>query len=147
MRIHWQWTYKLFTFAIFLFCIVLFSACNPTKNLKNNELLVNRVKVKTDTRKVSNDELLAIVKQKPNRRILGLFRFHLTIYNLYKKESDDILRKTVGEPPVIYDSLLTNKTEQQLYLLMKNRGFFEAEVQTVKKKSKEKSKLNLPDKV
>ncbi|CAG0982117.1 hypothetical protein FLAV_01825 [Flavobacteriales bacterium] len=141
MRIHWQWTYKLFTFAIFLFCIVLFSACNPTKNLKNNELLVNRVKVKTDTRKVSNDELLAIVKQKPNRRILGLFRFHLTIYNLYKKESDDILRKTVGEPPVIYDSLLTNKTEQQLYLLMKNRGFFEAEVQTVKKNRKKKVNL------
>lgn len=121
---------------------MLFAACNPTKNIKNNELLVNRVKVKVDTRKVSNDELYAIVKQKPNRRILGFFRFHLMIYNLYKKESEDIVRKTVGEPPVIYDSLLTSKTEHQMFLLMKNKGFFEAEVQSAKKIRNKKINLS-----
>jgi hypothetical protein len=141
MRIQLQYRYISHYFVIITFTIALFTACNPTKNIKNNELLVNRVKIKTDTRKVSNDELYAIIKQKPNRRILGFFRFHLMIYNLYKKESNDIVRKTVGEAPIIYDSLLTSKTEQQIFLLMKNKGFFEAEVQTAKKTRNQKINL------
>lgn len=127
--------------AFYLLLLTVVVACNPTKHLKPEESLVNRVRIKSDSRKVSKEELYTLVKQKPNRRILGVFRFHLGIYNLYKKDSDDKVRKTVGEPPVLYDSLLTDRTLQQMKLLMHNKGYFECEVQAIAKTQHQKTKV------
>lgn len=42
----------------------------------------------------------------------------------YKPPLRERLRNSVGEPPVIFDSLLMEKSAEQIHLYLKNKGFF-----------------------
>ncbi len=126
---------------IFLGIILLFSSCNPTKYVKPNELFLKKTKVKVDTRKINQDQIETIIKQKPNRKILGLFRFHLGVNNLFKEESENKIKLNVGELPVIYDSLLTEKSVTQLKIYVNNKGYFDNQVSYKTKIHKNKIKI------
>jgi len=120
--------YKKILFFIILCSAWFFYSCNPTKNIADGQYLVNRNKVSVDNSDISTDDLSSYIKQKPNRRILGVFRFHLGVYNssvLWKKA-----RANIGEPPVILDTLLTQKSIKQIKLYLNSKGFFNSEVQT-----------------
>jgi outer membrane protein assembly factor BamA len=74
--------YQIGIKTILLFSI-LFCACNPSKRLYEDEYLLTKNKIIVeDHEHVNSEELYGILKQKPNRKILGLFRFHLHAYNL-----------------------------------------------------------------
>ncbi|GAB4256565.1 MAG: BamA/TamA family outer membrane protein [Vicingaceae bacterium] len=107
-----------------------------------NEKLVNKVKVKIDHPKLDKEEISSIVKQKPNRRLLGLFRFNLWVFNLYKIENDSKIKRSIGEPPVVYDSLLTQKTVKQMSVYLNEHGFFKNKVsyKVIERKNK---KINI----
>jgi outer membrane protein assembly factor BamA len=61
--------------------LAVLSACNPTKRVPQGQYLLLKNKVHVDATELSDPELLAIVKQKPNNKVLGL-RLYLTLYNL-----------------------------------------------------------------
>jgi outer membrane protein assembly factor BamA len=103
----------------------IFYSCNPTKQLKPNQLFLQKIKIKKDNRKIDSDEIEGIIKQQPNRKILGVFRFHLGIFNYSPVKR---WRAAIGEPPVVYDSLLTDRTIIQLNLHLKNKGYFQNQV-------------------
>ncbi|MEO8067962.1 MAG: BamA/TamA family outer membrane protein [Flavobacteriales bacterium] len=65
---------------LFVALCVLLSACDPAKRVPMGKHLLTRntVEVSGD---VDKDDLERIIKQKPNKRILGM-RFHLGVYNL-----------------------------------------------------------------
>jgi hypothetical protein len=70
------------------------------------------------------------IKQKPNKRIL-FWRFYLSLYNLSTPGRDNGFQnwlRRIGEPPVVYDEDLKNKSTEQLSLHMRNKGFYKAEV-------------------
>ncbi len=75
-----------YSFLLLLIAVTIFSACNPTKKLKEGEYLVDKNIIKGSTKGLDGEELYSILKQKPNRKILGLFRFHLAAYNLPNNE-------------------------------------------------------------
>ena len=131
---------KRTTFLGILFAF-LFTSCNPTKHVKPNQLFLQKSKVKIDNKKIDKDELEGIVKQKTNKKILGLFRFHLWVYNRYEEESENKFKLNVGEPPVIYDSLLTVSSLKQLKIFTRNRGFFDNEISFSKKERRNKIKV------
>lgn len=57
------------------------AACNPTKRVPQGERLLVRNIVKSDAKDLTNDELKAILKQKPNNKVLGQ-RLYLLLYNI-----------------------------------------------------------------
>lgn len=114
-------------FLIVISTLLSFFSCNPTKHLKQDELFLKKNKLKVSTRKLDSENLNAIIKQKPNRKILGLFRYHLGVYNLFNKKETTTF-KDVGEPPVVYDSLLTNRSVRQLKLYANSKGYFDSKV-------------------
>ncbi len=61
---------------------ILGSGCSPTRKLQEGEYLLVKNKVANDSKHVSKSELEAFIRQKPNRKILGVFRFHLQVFNL-----------------------------------------------------------------
>ncbi|MEO8590794.1 MAG: BamA/TamA family outer membrane protein [Flavobacteriales bacterium] len=65
--------------------LVLLAGCNPTKRVPTGEYLLTKNKVVLTEKSVDPAELLAIVKQKTNKRIIGM-RFHLAMYNLPNPE-------------------------------------------------------------
>lgn len=73
------------SFLIIALPLLLFS-CNPTRRLKEGEyLLVENTIIDKDT-KLDKKEMEPFIRQKPNRKIFTVFRFHLWLYNLVKEE-------------------------------------------------------------
>ena len=64
-----------------LLVLATLSGCDATKRLTSDEVLLKSNRLVIDSREVSRDELMAIVKQVPNRRVLGI-PFYLHMHNL-----------------------------------------------------------------
>jgi hypothetical protein len=77
---------------IFIPLLLLISSCNTIKRLEDGEYLVHKVKIDSENLIVSNEELMNVVKQRPNRKIFLLGRFHLHMYNLPNPEKMYVAR-------------------------------------------------------
>jgi len=106
--------------------------------LKENQTLLdaNHVKVKDN----NLDEGIKLnIKQKPNRKILGTFKFHLSMYRLgisfkHDNKISRWLTSAVGEPPVIYDSTSAESSVSSIKQYLFNNGYFNANVSYIHKK-------------
>lgn len=131
------------------FCLVLASlillsmnSCGPARHLPKGELLLSKVKIKSEGSKLNKSKLQEYLKQEPNRQLLGLFKIYLGIYNLYYNKPESRIRERLGEPPVVYDSSLTARSAEQLHLYLNNRGFYDNTVSYKVKKTKKKAKVS-----
>ncbi|MFN4122476.1 MAG: BamA/TamA family outer membrane protein [Flavobacteriales bacterium] len=106
--------------------------------------------------------MMNYMRQKPNRKILGILRFHLQMHNLVDQAAEEraqqerirkraeLNRKrkekgkkpkkeepgsfnqwllSIGEKPVILDTFAAKKSAEQVELLLKNKGYFNARVE------------------
>jgi len=78
------------------------------------------------------------IKQKPNRKILFTFKFHLTMYRIginfrHSNKFSRWLTNTVGEPPVIYDSTSAESSISSIKQYLFNNGYFKADVHFTRK--------------
>ena len=111
--------------------LYLFASCSTLKYVPADKNLLQQNNIEIDNKKISQSEIESLEKQKPNKRILWLFRFHLGVYNLSKPGSNKGLSKLfkkVGEEPVIYDDVLKDKTKYQISLYLRNKGYYNSSV-------------------
>ena len=96
------------------------------------ETLLNKVTIKSNVPEATADHLQSYLRQTPNSRFMGMGRAKLGIYSAQdvtsNKWKDRWLRK-MGEEPVIYDSLLTQTSQEQLTQELKNKGYWDATVE------------------
>ncbi len=69
------------TILLCLFVLIFASSCNVNKYLAENEYLVEKNTISKNGTSLEKSELEAFIRQKPNRKILKLFRFNLWLYN------------------------------------------------------------------
>jgi outer membrane translocation and assembly module TamA len=106
--------------------IILLSACQTTKYVPDKEFLLSKAKITVDNKDIDKKEMKIYLKQKPNTKILGFWRFHLWLYNLSSVKSENGWLKRIGEPPVIYNAYLTLKSKEEFKKYMQNKGFYQA---------------------
>ncbi len=110
-------------------CILTAISCSPTKQLGENEYLLNKSSIRIDRSELAS-ELKPVIKQKPNRKILGIFRFHLGVYTLANQGKStkfkDWVRRTIGEEPVVLDTSLASRSCVQIKQYLQNEGYFNA---------------------
>ena len=99
--------------------------------------------IKVDDRKISKDELSGFLRQKPTRRVLGLFSLKVWLYesNQPKKHDNWLkrwLRNRVGEPPIMLDSAMAVGDGQQMLKYLYNKGYYNANLKTSVKRLKRK---------
>ncbi|MBI2967760.1 MAG: BamA/TamA family outer membrane protein [Bacteroidetes bacterium] len=117
-----------------LIALIILTGCNTTRYLKDTEhlLIKNRIRIekKGDTGILpGNDVIAEYIRQKPNRKLFGLFRFHLWIYNISTRgKVTEEIKKIVGEPPVIIDERSTKESVRQIKRFLQSKGFFHAGV-------------------
>lgn len=124
--------------------IILFSACNLTKYVPENEYLLEKVSLKSDNKKLDKSELKSYLRQQPNAGMFGVLRLELGIYNVSGKDSTKWLNrilKRIGEEPVIYDPSLTSISTQQLQLALINKGYVHAKVENQVSKENKKARV------
>lgn len=71
-----------------IFAGVLFQRCSPVRHLKQDEYLLQRNVIQQNRTHVSASEMMNYMRQKPNRKILNILRFHLQMYNLVDQEKE-----------------------------------------------------------
>ena len=124
---------KTLTSSLFLVAALVMGGCSATRDLAEDEFLLNKVKVVTDGNKrdVNPSQLKNYVKQKGNTRWFQAFKIPLGVYAMAGKDSSWINRtlRSMGEAPVIFDTLLAKKTCDDLQQALQNKGFLDAQVE------------------
>ncbi len=129
-------------FFVFLAAVfLLLPSCMPTRRIPDGQYLLNRNKIEIKNADIQPSELRSYIRQQPNRRIFGFYRFHLNVYQFADRGRETRIRNwmknTIGEPPVIYNPMLVGQTIRQFGLFMQNKGYFNAEIeQEIQKKRK-----------
>jgi hypothetical protein len=107
--------------------LVLFTtSCVSNRYISEGQHLVENIDIEIDDNTINREELETYLRQKENLKILGLFKFHLAVYNFSSKKKPNGLLKRIGEPPVIYDELLHEKSKQQFQQYLRNKGYYNA---------------------
>lgn len=112
---------------------LLFASCNPTKLLREDELLVTESSVnfinkkEFSNRKETKYALEALANPRPNT---GLFKFRLWTYlklREHKKEKGikSWIKRKIGQPPALYDPVDIRKNRLKIHQYLKNNGYFE----------------------
>lgn len=110
-------------------------SCGVTSSLSDGEYLLTKVDVKVD-KSVPRKERIIVekdryIRQLPNKRILG-FYFHVWVYqnaNHTKNERINKFMRKIGEPPVLIDTALTERSVQNLQTYLHTRGYFSSDVE------------------
>lgn len=136
MREGHQWNFimskKFIRFGIgFAGLLLLLYSCNTTKYIPEGRYLLVKNEVQASDPTFSEKDYLSYIRQQPNKKIFGFWRFHMGLYNLSNPDKQsgfqNWLRK-IGEPPVVYDSNLANKSKLQLATYLYNKGYHSAVV-------------------
>lgn len=107
-----------------------------------NQYLLSQSSISLKGSKVKNKELYTLLKQKPNKKFLGIAPLYLGIYNLAQEGETESYLKRIGEAPVILNYRLARKSAFQLELHYKNNGYFDTEVNYNITTKKHKANLN-----
>jgi len=125
---------KLYLLLSWVVLAIVCGACSTTRYVPDNEHLLNKVRVQTDGNyfDISTTQLRSYVRQNPNARWFSLFKLPLATYSLSGRDTTRWLNRTLrnmGEPPVLYDSLLAAQTCRDLQQELRNEGYLNASVE------------------
>jgi len=147
-----------FNNSIILFSIILitvFTSCNYTKHLTQNEhaLVKNTVKIE-NVKGTQFDNLIDLVRPIPNKKFMEIFPVKVSLWAYHQPKFDSITGKTkdskfnkwcrkIGEPPVLLDTTDIQRSVAQIQLSMFKSGYFDAETQVdVQYLKKQKARVN-----
>lgn len=121
------------TYVCTLVCVVLFVSCSSTKYVPEGGFLLDDVNVKIERNKgrINVGELRSYVRQQGNSRWFSTFKVPLGTYSLAGRDSTKWINralKSMGEPPVLYDSVKTKLSCRDLRSKMFGDGFLDASV-------------------
>ncbi len=116
-----------------LLVALLMASCSTTKYIPDGSYLLNEVKLKADGtyRDVNINTMKEFVRQKTNSQWFSSWKLPLKTYSLSGRDStkwiNRILR-SIGEAPVVYDSLQTRLSVRDLTMALQNQGYLNARV-------------------
>lgn len=121
-------------------------ACSSVKHVPDGQYLLNDVNIHvTDSAgEIKTTELFNFLRQQPNHKVLGFAKLQLATYSLSGRDSSKWYNRwlrRIGQPPVIYDSTLTEMSRRQLRQALVNKGYTDARVtvDTASRKAKRMS--------
>lgn len=124
--------------------LLLLSACNQLKYVPENEILLDRVVIKTSKDCPSKHELSRYLRQEANGRFLGILGLDLFWYNLSGQDTTKWINRTLknmGEPPVLYEKSMTSRSISSMKIFMMSKGYYNATVDTISRLKDRKLKL------
>lgn len=137
---------------LLLFCLLAFSACRPTRCLKEGEYMLKKNVVKVTDRKGEEfSDLQYLVRPTPNKKFMDVFPIKTSIYANHQPKYDPVADTIVkdsrfnrwmrsrGEAPVLLDTERVSYSMEQLKIAMNKMGYFQAKVSSEVKYEKKKA--------
>lgn len=123
-------------------CVMGMASCSSTKYVPEDVFLLDDIEIRNvkNGDKTNVKHLKNYVRQQGNSRWFAAFKIPLATYSLSGRDSSKWINrvlKSMGEPPVLYDSLKTIQSCNDLRAKMCNDGYLDAEISySTKKKGK-----------
>lgn len=119
------------------------SSCSSTKYVTDGNYLLDNVNVEVDGKymDINMDMIRARVRQNGNSRWFSTLKIPLYVYSLSGRDTTkwiNRLLRSIGEPPVIYDSVHTVASRSDLRTELNNIGYLGATIDIETKKKKKK---------
>ena len=126
--------HKIGLLATVVLGMLLMSACSASRDIPEGKVMLDRVSVVADGKykDVNTSQLKSYVRQKGNSRWFSVAKIPLGIYLLAGEDSTRWANRTLhslGEAPVLYDSLLARKSCEELQMALCNLGYLDAQVE------------------
>ena len=107
---------------------VLLASCSTTKFVADGDNMLNKVEVKKDEGypDVNTAKYKSYVRQRGNQRWFSAWKVPLGIYSLAGRDTTKWLNRTLqsmGEAPVVFDTLKARQSCNDLAALMRNEGY------------------------
>lgn len=127
--------------SVAILVALLAAGCNITRRVGEDEYMLHKNNITIDKSETgvknppfSIDEMYSLVAQKPNRMFLGMFRVGVWVNSVTAKGRETKLKKwlnkKMGNPPVILDTFMVDRSKDQLRLFLNNNGFFHSDVRS-----------------
>lgn len=123
---------KLIKLYIALTALILLTACSATKFISDGDYLLDQVEVKSAQKDFNVSLLEPYVRQKANSKWFSLFKIPLATYSLSGTDSIRWINRTlknIGEAPVVYDTVMAERSCEALRSAMSNMGYLHSEVE------------------
>ncbi|MBQ6187447.1 MAG: BamA/TamA family outer membrane protein [Prevotella sp.] len=121
----------IFLLTLCVIAVVMLGACSATRFLPDGQYMLSSVDVKSDNSDVDASLLSQYVRQKPNSKWFSLVKFPLFIYSLSGRDTTKWINRTIrgmGEAPVVFDTLLADRSANDLLMAMHNMGYMHSKV-------------------
>ncbi|MCG8698047.1 MAG: outer membrane protein assembly factor, partial [Bacteroidales bacterium] len=128
---HKLYTTKIIQLSFLVVLMIIFTSCSGTRRLSDEQYLLHKNKVQIDNKDIDKRIFKQYNRQKPNKKILGIFKVHLFMYNLANPQKDNSLHnwlRRIGETPVVYDKGLQNLTRERYQLYLESKGYYHAQI-------------------
>ncbi|MDY5183302.1 MAG: BamA/TamA family outer membrane protein [Prevotella sp.] len=123
---------KLIKLYIALTALILLTACSATKFISDGDYLLDQVEVKSAQKDFNVSLLEPYVRQKANSKWFSLFKIPLAAYSLSGTDTIRWINRTlknIGEAPVVYDTVMAERSCEALRSAMSNMGYLHSEVE------------------
>lgn len=113
---------------------LLWGSCSSTRDIPEGESMLRKVTVVTDGKynDLNTSQLKNYVRQKGNSRWFSTVKIPLGIYTLAGRDTSRWINRalhSIGEAPVIYDTLLARASCENLRQALQNQGYLDAQVE------------------
>lgn len=131
--------------------VSVLGACSATKFIPEGDYMLEKVTLTYDSLDAPTAEVLTkanlkgYIRQHPNSKWFSLVKVPMAPYALSGLDSTKSINRflqRIGEPPVVFDSLLANRTQVNIQKAVNNLGFLDAQVIQAKQAKRKKMKLN-----
>lgn len=125
--------------------LLLLCSCKVTKYVPEGSYLLDKVKITTDNKALNDTDFSIYLRQRPNPKLFNFINFNLGLYSLSSPDTtlwiNRFLQK-IGDAPIIYDSIATQSSANELQKVMRNKGYTNATVNTDIKFKKKKAQVH-----
>lgn len=129
----------------FIAIITLLCSCSVNKFIPENKYLLDEVSITSDTKEVQPSLFTSYIRQNANSKWFNLVKVPMRIYCLSGSDSTNSFNRflrRLGDEPVIYDQLITEKSKQEIEKAVKNMGYMRATVHLDTETKKKKKKVH-----
>lgn len=105
--------------------------CSTQKLVPHDHYLLDKVKLTSDSKELAASKLEPYVRQRPNSKWFSLVKVPLAAYAMAGNDSTKWINRKLremGEQPMLFDTLLTERTCQDLNQVMVNMGYLRSTV-------------------
>lgn len=119
------------SYTLLVFVLLALVGCDGTRYVADGDYLLTSARVSCENPRINLTTMDTYIRQRPNSKWLSTLKVPLGFYSMSGADTTKWINRTLrnwGQAPVVYDSVLTARTVEDITAAVRNEGFLNAQV-------------------